>query len=124
MPRQYTLAHVKSLLEKGKVDTGLLKEMDVLMGVAALLAPLAVGLPPGTIHVVVEALGQRGALVKAGELLLEKLKGFGAGDEVAQSERLESAHVLITYTAFFDTVSEMVPGVWKNLPSFIETEQF
>ena len=84
------------------------------MGVAALLAPLAVGLPPGTIHVIVEALGQRGALVKAGELLLEKLKGFGAGDEVAQLERLESAHVLITYTAFFDTVSEMVPGVWKS----------
>ncbi len=124
MPRQYTLAHVKSLLEKGKVDTGLLKEMDVLMGVTALLAPLAVGLPPGTIHVIVEALGQRGALVKAGELLLEKLKGFGAGDEVAQLERLESAHVLITYTAFFDTVSEMVPGVWKSLASLTETEQF
>jgi hypothetical protein len=38
MIRQLRLAQVKKVLEKGNVDSGLLKEMDALMGVVVLLA--------------------------------------------------------------------------------------
>jgi AAA domain len=122
MPRQLSLGDVKKILEKGKVDTGLLKDMDAIMGLAVLLAPAAVGLAPVTVAVIVAVLSKREALIKAGQAILDHLKGHGAGDEVAQLQRLESAHVLITYTAFFDSVSEMVPEAWEGLARAVEIQ--
>src|SRR5689334_12778406 len=103
MARSMTLSHVKALLDKGKVDTGLLKETDAFLGIVALIAPAVVGLPIGVGAAVAAALTQREPLVKIGQALLDRLKGVGAGDEVSRLERLQAAHLLIAYTAFFDT---------------------
>jgi hypothetical protein len=122
MPRQLSLGDVKKILEKGKVDTGLLKDMDAIMGLAVLLAPMAIGAAPVAIAVIVEVLKERDALIKAGQAILDHLKGHGEGDEVAKLQRLETAHVLITYTAFFDSVSAMVPEAWDALTKAVEIE--
>jgi hypothetical protein len=115
MSRRITLDEIKRLLQKGKTEGALLKDMDAMMGLIAFVAPLAVGLPPGTAHVIVEVLGDREALVKAGERLVERFAGIGGESEVDKYRAIEAAHLLISYSAFFDTVEKAIPGFWKEL---------
>src|SRR5690349_15656784 len=101
MAKRISLEEIKKLLEKGKADGDLLKDADAIMGLIVFFAPLAAGLPPGTADVIVEVIGEREALIKAGERLIEKLAKLGSGDEVDRYRRIEAAHLLVTYAAFF-----------------------
>jgi adenylate kinase family enzyme len=115
MAKQITLEEIRHLLEKGKPDKELLKTVDAIMGLIVFFAPLAVGLPPGTADVVAKVLEKREGLFKVGEVLVEKLAKLGAGDEVDRYRRIEAAHLLITYSSFFDSVSKKIPDFWKKL---------
>ena len=115
MAKQITLEEIRKLLEKGKPDTELLKTVNAMMGLIVFFAPLAVGLPPGTADLIVKVLEKREGLFKAGEILVEKLAKVGSGDEVDRYRRIEAAHLLITYSAFFDSVSKKIPDFWKKL---------
>jgi hypothetical protein len=115
MAKRISLEEVKKMLEQGKADTDLLKNVDAFMGLIVFFAPLAAGLPPGTADAIAEVLGKREALIKAGERLVEKLAKVGAGDEVDRYRRIEAAHLLIMYSAFFDSVSKKIPDFWQKL---------
>ena len=89
MAKRISLEEIKRLLEKGKAGTGLLKNVDAFMGLIVFFAPVAVGLPPGTADVIAETLGEREALIKAGERLIERLAKIGTGDEVDRYRRID-----------------------------------
>src|SRR6266849_2419422 len=115
MAKRISLEEIKKLLEKGKADTDLLKNMDAIMGLVVFFAPMAGGLPPGIANIIAETLKEREALVKAGERLIEKLSKIGTGDEVDRYRRIEASHLLIMYSAFFDSVSKNIPDFWNKL---------
>ncbi len=94
------------------------------MGLMVFFAPIAVGLPPGTADLIVEVLDKREGLFKAGEILVEKLGKVGAGDEVDHYRRIEAAHLLVTYSSFFDSVSKKIPGFWKKLALDENTQKY
>jgi hypothetical protein len=114
MARQITL-EIRRLLEKGKPDTELLKTVDAVMGLIVFFAPLAVGLPPGTADLIVKVLEKREGLFKVGDILVGRLAKIGTGDEVDRYRRIVAAHLLITYSSFFDSVSKKIPDFWKKL---------
>jgi hypothetical protein len=122
MPSRITLKEIEALLKKGVIDGELLKDVDAVMGAVTFFAPMVAGLPPGTLDVIAGVFGTRESLIQSGERLITRLSGIGAGSEVDRYRAIESAHLLVCYSAFFDAVADEIPDFWKTL-SLLKSDQ-
>jgi hypothetical protein len=122
MPSRITLKEIEALLKKGVIDGELLKDVDAVMGAVTFFAPMAAGLPPGTLDVIAGVFGTRESLIKSGERLITRLSGIGGGSEVDRYRAIESAHLLVCYSAFFDAVAHEIPDFWTAL-SLLKSDQ-
>ncbi|MEJ2856108.1 MULTISPECIES: NACHT domain-containing protein [unclassified Saccharothrix] len=98
------------LLKSASTDSKLLDNLDTLSGALLVLAPVAVGAPS-----LLPLLGAKNELVKAGKHVVRTLAKRPADDKLTRHDLLLTAYCLTCYTAFFEAVHRMLPGLRERL---------
>ena len=115
MSTSFTFESVCQIIKKKYPDDAkLIDAIDLLLGTAMVLSPLVLG-PVGTPALAL--LGVKSELVKIGKRVYEKLtaKPEEEEDALKRSERMNLAYCLISYTAFFDALDEVLKAVRKDI---------
>ena len=108
-----SLRDVRKLLEEKPISEAPLDAVSRLLDAAILLSPLVAGPAVGaTLLVLVEP---KNALVGLGRDAIRKFAKPDSGDYMAQATRFAAANCLLTYTAYFDALSQRLPGLMKQV---------
>ncbi|MFI9814401.1 NACHT domain-containing protein [Saccharothrix variisporea] len=98
------------MLKSASTDSKLLDNLDTLSGALLVLAPAAVGAPS-----LLPLLGAKNELLKAGKQVVRTLAKRPADDKLTRHDLLLTAYCLTCYTAFFEAVHRMLPGLRERL---------
>jgi hypothetical protein len=109
----YSLRDVCDLLEEQKADTRILNGASLLLDAAILLSPAYAG--PDAAATLLGLLEAKNALVGLGEAAIKWFAKPPPEDYSQQAARLARAHCLLTYTAYFDALQRLMPGLMKQV---------
>lgn len=96
----------ESLRRDGAQDSKLIEAVDVLFGLTIVCAPIALG-PAGV--GLLSILAAKNELTKIGRLVFRAATKKQGDDYFARLERMRTAHGLLVYTAFFESLDKSIP---------------
>nr|WP_211765459.1 hypothetical protein [Kutzneria sp. CA-103260] len=96
------------MLKAGPSDSEVVDALDALSGALMVLSPAVLGVPAASVF---GLFGAKNELVKAGKLLIRKMTGRVADDQLTRHDLLFSAYCLSCYTAFFEAVDRVLPEI-------------
>jgi hypothetical protein len=107
MTLDLTFKQVCELVKKdGKEDPKLIEAVDLLLGLALVCSPLAIGPLAAAL---LPTLAVKNELVKLGKSVFDKLTKKRDDEYVARQERMQMAYGLLVFTAFFDALDTQIP---------------
>lgn len=111
-----TFRHACELVQRDSTDTELIDKLDHLLSFVLLITPLALGASSPVSPAAVALISAKGEATKVGKWLAKRLLTREIEKNIdRRQERLIAAHVVISYAAFFEVLSDRLNRVAKEL---------
>jgi hypothetical protein len=121
MALEMTFKQICDLVRKdGKVDLELMENIDALLGLALLCAPVLLG--PAALAFL-PTLEVKGEIVKICTAAFRKITGKSESDYLARQQRMQMAYGLLCFTAFFEALDANLPVVLRNRIGLLRQEK-
>ncbi|GIH07589.1 hypothetical protein Rhe02_56560 [Rhizocola hellebori] len=115
-----SFAEIKDLAAKDRWDQELITGLDRFLGVSLLLTPAVMG-PTGLFAL--ELLQPKDELIKLARAASKRLLSGKPGDFLARHQRLNAAHLLLHYSAFFEAIELEAPQLARAMALTDEERQ-
>jgi hypothetical protein len=121
MNLEITFKQVCDLIKKdGKNDPTLISAIDQLLGLAIVCSPAFLGPAAAAL---LPTLAVKNEIVKLGKGIFETITKKKDGDYVGRQERMQMAYGLLVFTAFFESLDDLMPKPLRDRIRLLETEK-
>jgi hypothetical protein len=107
-----SLRDVRKLIKDENMAESALDVVDDLLGAVIVLSPMVIGPAALALLPLLEVKDQ---FVKLGKDAIKAVTTSQASDYLDKAKRLAAANCLLTFTAYFDALNQLLPGLMKEL---------